>query len=47
MDIITWLIVIAVVLALCIAAFAIVRTRQRSGDVVASSPVRNDRGGSS
>lgn len=39
MDVLIWLLVIVLIVAVLAALFAVIRHRQRSGDVLASRPV--------
>jgi len=41
MDILMWLILVAVVVVALAVGFVVVRKRQRSGGVIASGPVAN------
>jgi len=44
MDIIVWLIILAVIIAVVAVGFVLIRKRQRGGGVIASGSVRNSEG---
>ncbi len=46
MELVLWLLIVAVVLIVAVGLFALVRSRQRSGTVLASRRVSRNGGGS-